>query len=735
MLQSSTRHGLKRKTSGKSKFIIPSNYAQSAAKAASLVKNSKSGEINATKVNPYAVLMDIGPYRTNVSKNPDGTIKWSITTANHTVFIAQMDDIIPSNGVTLRNDVDGSITFLGEWDNKTKEHLATTRNRNLRPDSEHHVTLRPGVFSVLRMKKGTAKVGDIIRVIDIHMNIGINHTQDAIEKWGLQSGWFEAERSTPLSRIDPSDRFDMYDRAGMITTYLPPPDLSGASINYKDPTRKQYTMWVGPSSMMEDPETGEIFKLDLVRDASRFSADKRAPLGWRAKDEKNPGKQPILDILVAGFQRRVFSGVAEDSRFIWKMTLWPSGEAKNKDGDIVYRTSEIGIFGISSVKMWEALMPVYFPKMEILYVVKENTEGTAMLLGDLSSGDSSILKNDPEENGSFSRDDRLGIVSATDHGDDDMDGMMDFGGEESQNVESEAPKDKRAVPVEFDSDTPTMDFGYKFYVSHLEFAARDFWKSHGLEISLAVAARVVGMTGQDAPTLELDPEFTHQTPSELKRVKIDRENQSNSHIMASTDCICMSDKFQGYKKLFDPKRTDIDCFVAAVPWRDYRDDYDEKIEAMSVDVQTSLFLSLYNFYEKLATKNSKMTETQLEVFIPSVDMDSDEWVESGAAYIYENETELRSSDWKTCFPGVFAIWKADERESKKGLDAIEFLLGDHPQQAKIVERVRGPVVIEVEEEEEETIKSGKKAKKSVEEEVEEISDDEDSLSDSEDADE
>jgi hypothetical protein len=97
-------------------------------------------------------------------------------------------------------------------------------------------------------------------------------------------------------------------------------------------------------------------------------------------------------------------------------------------------------------------------------------------------------------------------------------------------------------------------------------------------------------------------------------------------------------------------------------------------------------------YKKMTSKGSEeQIKRNAAIYTPPFEKDSKEWKESGAAYIYDNETELRSSAWKDVLPGVFAVWKSDEGERKLGKESVEFLLGDHFNQARQVSQVRGPV--------------------------------------------
>jgi len=679
--------------------VPPPGYEKSIAKVSDLIGSQNTGVINASKVNPYALLVDIGPTRTNTKKGLDEHGKekviWSKTTANHTLFICQMDDVIPSKRITKRDPETGAITFLGEWDKKTLGVLAQTGDKTRKPDPKHRVTLRPGVFSIVRMEVGTSKKGDIVRMVDAHLRVSINQPDSA---YGPESGWFEATRCTPLPRVDPIDRTNMYFEGNILTTYLPPPDLEGSAVDYSDPKIDAYAFIVGPDSMLEDPDTGEFFKLELVPSRVRYSISQRAPLGWKESDIKNPGEQPFLEVLVAGIQRHKSYGGYEDSKFIWKTTIWPSGEVSDSEGNNVrYLSSEMEIFGIMSLKMWTTLMPVYFPLMDVIYVVRPNATKTALMMGSImgSSGSHAISGDH-----AFSRSDRLGVVtSAVDAHDDDMGGMEDAmedpkGKGRALDSDPSGSGDARAEPM-YDEDTPNMDFGYDFYISKLEFDTKSFWVKHGLCIPVDVAKSVVALIRPDESTLIPDPEYIKKDFTTLKREKQEREVNHANRIMGNTDVICVSCKFPNYSRLFDAKHSqNIERFVAVVPWRNYRAAYPEHIANMSTDMQTSLFIHLYNFYEKLTAKTGKRTEEQIaknaKIFAPPVSMDSKEWKNSGAEFIYNNEEELRDSKWDLVTPGIFAVWKMDESERSLGQESIQFLFGDHPNQANFVEKVRGP---------------------------------------------
>jgi len=484
---------------------------------------------------------------------------------------------------------------------------------------------------------------------------------------------------------------------------VPPPELGSAPRDYSDPSTEAYAFMVGPSSLMHDPNTGAFFKLDVVFDQTRFEVKQRAPEGWREKDDQNPGTQPFLELMVAGCQRRVVpagdgSPAYEDTCFVWKVPVWAAGEIKSGD-TTRWKESEMNAFAITSLHMWKTLMPVYFPLMDAIYVVHPNRDRTSIMMAELKGGTSA--RRDAahgatvDEDGQLvmPREDRLGLF--TDNaGDDDahetlggMDAMMD----EDEAPEAETGSADAEDDDAYDADAPNIDFARNFYLDRIEFDAATFWKRHGLQIPRDVAKGVVAMTRHEPSTLEIDPEFAAKSANTLRQEARERARVTANKILDRTDCICVSDKFPEYGVIFNPKLGGIKCFVAVVPWANYTPEYAKHIAAMTPAMQTSLFIHLYDLYNKLTTKTAKRTEEQVQrnatIFAPPHALDSPEWEASGAAYIYSREADLRET-WRTATPGVFAIYDDDPEKRARGKQSLLYLLGDHPDQADLVEKVR-----------------------------------------------
>jgi hypothetical protein len=692
----------------------------SAAKVSSVMKNTEGTTTpNASQVNIYAILISIGKTRT-VSSKKSGS-NWTMTKAHHTIFIPNFDNVCTRKDIVSKED--DALIFHGEWHKDSLESIKRSDTPDRMPSPDNEVVLRTG-FNTIEMRCGSGKKGDVIQILDVCLRVTLNPVGS---EYGPESAWFDARCYITLPPTIPKDRFDMILSTDMLTSYMPPyiPKPENYKRNYKDHSREMYALTIGPDSVLFREETGEIFKCELIPDQLHYSVMRTPHKMWKvskgvgASGEEN-SKVPVhcLEIAALGYQKFLDDNNRMRSNlFAIKTIIWPDGYVEVINGKdsatTIYLDSELAMFGIVSPMMWFHLMPRFFTQMNVIYIVSPDDKGTVKYIGKMTSPTAEMVyqssgkKNDHgEDDGAYDRFDRLGVFANEGTSSiADAFNMFDASQKEEEDEEGGGGDDEQQSFIEGEGEALKPDFYRVFNVQRIEFNASEFWRFRGLRLPKVIAAYIVARTKHPAKLVEPNPEYAEKRPAEIATDAINKQRELATRIAGATDCVCVSCHFKDWDRLTseDP-RNSVDHFVAVVPWKNYTQEYSDFIKDMAPDMQSFLFLKLYDMENALVKRVGNPPPEHFKNVVNSavellelVNQEGFEeaWETSGARFIFENENGPYAYDGKANFgegmrepgeggqnitPAVFAIWTQDEKAAQLSKSTVEYLMGIHENQ-------------------------------------------------------